>query len=101
MIVLGGWGAWGSLITTSLTLALIDWLPGDQGRVTSVLIAMVGASLFTFGQFLHDHDVEEMFDPVEGTRVVVRNKHHFFWIPIRWWGALLAASGVAGAIFGV
>jgi hypothetical protein len=55
------------------------------------------------GRKLNSAPNRELVDPKTGQRVLLRNDHSLFWIPMQWWAipiVLLAGVIVAGMVLG-
>ena len=70
------------------------------GRVSSVFTVLLATAVGVFGHYLHENDTMTVVDPTNGQPTLVRNKHHVFWISVRWWGLLFMTLGVLGVIAG-
>jgi hypothetical protein len=53
-----------------------------------------GIACWSLGQILRRHKATVLIDPQSGEQVVLRQSHTFFFIPMMWWGPILAACGL-------
>lgn len=97
MIIFGGWGSIVMAVVLGGGLALSNAVFGE-GRITNFATALLGVAIFLFGQFLHDEDVSTVVDPATGETRTMRKRHHLFFIPVRWWGALAVVAGLWGTV---
>jgi hypothetical protein len=49
---------------------------------------------WSIGRGIAKQSPRQLVDPATGEQVVLHNSHSFFFIPIVWWGPILAIFGV-------
>lgn len=69
-------------------------LVGDVGWSLGVLAS--GIAMWFLGRRLNDKPAKLLVDPETGEEVLMRhrNDHTFFFIPMQWWGAVVAVLGL-------
>ncbi len=100
------WEGWGFLVAVfafgiSLIANLIaDYTTGSRTYwathkwplATSLFIS---ATVCWFvGNYLRNLKARVLLDPKTGREVILRQSHTFFFIPVMWWGPILAAFGL-------
>jgi len=61
-------------------------------------LLVAGLLLLFLGQFVFKQEERRLLDPKTGQEVVLRPYHALFFIPVRFWGPILAALGAGIAI---
>ena len=59
-----------------------------------VALLISAACCWYVGQYFHKRHAKVLLDPKTGKEVVLRTSHSFFFVPIRWWGPVLAIIAV-------
>lgn len=63
---------------------------------------LAGGATYFLGRKLNGTSPSrELFDPTTGRMVLVKEqrKHRTFWMPLEWWGLLVASLGVLGLFY--
>lgn len=85
MLILSGWGSIAGLVITVAVGALLEAITGS--RAISYFIG--GLAMAAFGLWLNH--IYEADEHGKGTR------HSIFWVPIEYWGGLIAVGALLGA----
>ena len=100
MIIFGGWGSWAALFGGAGVAWIVGLVAGEGARGQGFALLLAGIAVAVFGQWLHDWDLSPTIDPETGQQALSRKRHHFFWIPVRWWGVILVVLGFFGLVGG-
>jgi hypothetical protein len=98
MIIFGGWGPIAALFASGAFMWLVSTV-STSDIATGIGMMICGGATYLFGTWLNQNDVMELVDPQTQQPVVIRNRHHVFWISLRWWGVLFAIAGMATLFF--
>lgn len=102
MIIWRGWGILAALIPAAFfILFAVVFGVGAKGTAVAnspymglfmVLVPGVcsAALVWWLGRKLNSAPARELVDPKTGQRVVLRNDHSLFWIPMQWWAIPIA-----------
>ncbi len=66
----------------------------DDKWPLAVSLFVSAAACWSIGRRIVNQPPRLLIDPATGEQVILRNSHTFFFIPIVWWGPILAAFGV-------
>jgi hypothetical protein len=81
-----------NFITNSITGDKTYW---DAHKWPFALSLFISAIMcFVVGYFFHNRNARTLIDPENGKEVVLRQSHTLFFIPMIWWGPLLAVCGL-------
>ncbi len=102
VVIWTGWGflalvlaALGGLGGTFLGVAL--GAPEDQVNLGTTLgLLLAAAGIWLLGRRLNDP--RPGFHPDTGERVVYRNRHRLWFVPMQYWAAIVAVGGVVAAV---
>lgn len=111
MIIWRGWGILAALIPAAFfILFAVVFGIGAKGTFLASPTLMIPASgvcsavvVWWLGRKLNSASTRELVDPKTGQRVLLRNDHSLFWIPMQWWAipiVLLAGVIVGGMVLG-
>ena len=92
MLVFSGWGSLGGLVIAGVVFWLIEAVTSSE-RLAAVV---AGLALFVLGLLLHAQPDRVLQDSATGEEVVLRERHTLFWIPIQYWGIVIAIGGFVG-----
>jgi hypothetical protein len=70
---------------------------GDPDSVTALMGAFLvpaGIATWFIGKDLNRKATRQLVDPKTGEDVVVRTDHSAFFLPLEWWGPMMAAFGI-------
>ena len=81
----------GNLITNAATGDRSYWDGHRWPFATCLCVASVACWLV--GLHLHGKGARLLIDPQTGEEVILRNSHTLFFIPVVWWGPILAVWG--------
>jgi hypothetical protein len=100
------WSGWGFLVvpivlgTAVVVGGLVQWLLQMAGRPDLAFIAFsiglfaAAAVNWVVGRRLNGQPPRELLDPKTGERVLLRRRHHLFWIPMQYWSVLVALAAL-------
>ena len=111
MIIWRGWGILAALIPAAFLIMFSVVLGiGAKGKLLAKPTQMIPASrgcsaavVWWLGRKLNSAPTRELVDPKTGQRVLLRNDHSLFWIPMQWWAipiVLLVGVIVGGMVLG-
>lgn len=80
------------LITIGLTGGKAYWASHTWPFALSMFAA--AAACWFVGRYFHERKSRVLFDLENCETVVLRESHTFFFMPIMWWGPILAVYGV-------
>lgn len=101
------WSGWGFLVAIIAVLAaaaavVVAGALGLEGDAENVLLFSsfipAGIAIWYLGRRLNRGAVRELIDPQTGQTVLLRNSHTFFFIPVEWWGPIIAVGGLLAAL---
>lgn len=101
MIIWSGYGFVVPLITIA-AIALAQMLaPSDKyssnpmsGIISFVLLALAGVAIWFLGKKFNTAPGRTMIDKQTGKEVVLRRKHSLFFVPMEYWGPIVAVIGL-------
>jgi hypothetical protein len=102
MIVWQGWGFLGLLIPVVLAAVmqiLIDGLLGKgyygaHSWISAAVVAVAAAIVWWTGSKLAKRAGRELLDPETGEKVLFKQAHTLFWIPLQYFGFVIAAIAI-------
>ena len=62
----------------------------DKRVAYAIGLSGCAVALWYFGRYLRKKDGEEVIDQITGEVIVANPPHSFFWLPIDWWGLIVA-----------
>jgi hypothetical protein len=76
---------------------------GQDADTLIVGLAAIPAGITTWfaGKRMNGRPGRELVDPATGERVVLKDTHSLFFVPVEWWGPILVVAGVVFVIVGV
>ena len=99
------WTGWGViLIFIPILLMLFSYLLGlntDNDFILGIVLLISGALMWFLGKRINIGEEKTYIDveTQEQIQVSTKNRHTLFFIPIHYWGILVALFGIVGAIF--
>lgn len=78
-----------NLISNSVTGSGEYWDTHKWPFAVSLFVS--GVACWFVGRFFHNQKVQALTDPKIGKQVVLQKSHTLFFIPMVWWGPILAA----------
>lgn len=90
MIIFSGWGSLVGAFGAGLLMMLVEGATGSVGAAGM----LAGVALAVFGWWVNGQPGRELVDANSGEAVVMRTRHTLFWIPIQYWGALIAVVSI-------
>lgn len=81
-----------NLISNSVTGSGAYWDTHKWPLAVSLFVSAV-ACLFV-GRFFQNRNAQVLIDPKTGKEVVLQKSHTLFFIPMTWWGLILAVLGL-------
>ena len=59
-------------------------------------VSLIVAALITWflGAYMQSRPAKVMIDKATGKEVEMKKRHDFFFIPMKWWGPILAVAGI-------
>jgi hypothetical protein len=85
-----------SFITNELTGSRDYWRAHKWPLAVALLVA--GLACWLLGKHLHKKPLRRMIDLDTGEELILRPSHTFFFIPVLYWGPILALTGL-GVLF--
>lgn len=97
------WRGWGVVVIAigfvwaTVAIAVAGLIHADEAASGAILgLSMVPAGITTWfvGRRMNRDAARVMVDPTTGERVVLRREHSLFFVPVEWWGPILAVLGI-------
>ena len=97
------WQRWGIVVVgIGILSILIGMLVASvlhiEGRASAIPLGLgllAGADITWIVGKRMNRDVErELLDPTTGQKVILRNPHTFFFVPVQWWAPVFLIAGV-------
>ncbi|MFW5431719.1 MAG: hypothetical protein ACKE5M_00555 [Methylophilaceae bacterium] len=92
MIVWQGFGFLAALIPIIL-LVLFDMGGTEMTYGTEAALIISAIVVYLVGRKLNSKPGKVLVDPETNQEVELKNKHTLFWIPMEWFGLVIAAAG--------
>jgi len=92
MLLFSGWGSIAGLVGAGLVFWLSEAITSSE-RFAAIV---AGVALFAFGWWLHAQPDRILVDSATEQEVVLRERHTIFWIPVQYWGVVIAIGGIVG-----
>lgn len=94
MIVWSGRGFLIVIVLIATLFTVLGLLPKEYGDYAFVIAAYVaGIFSFVFGTKWNNKKARVLIDEKTGERILVKNNHSLFWIPMQYWGFIFAFLG--------
>ena len=96
------WKGWGIVVLGIAVLALsigaaLAAAFGIEGRNSDyplgLTLILAGVGTWILGIRMNRNADRHLVDPATGEAVIVRGGHSLFFVPVRWWGVVMAAGG--------
>lgn len=65
-----------------------------SGIVTFLMLALAGAAIWFLGKKFNTAPGRAVIDKQTGKEIVLRRKHSLFFVPMEYWGPIIAAGGL-------
>lgn len=85
-----------NLICNSVTGSEAYWNAHKWPLAVSLFLS--AAVCWFVGRFFHSRKAQVLVDPNTGKEVVLRKSHSLFFIPMMWWGPVLAVCGLIALV---
>jgi hypothetical protein len=85
------------LVVLAMIAATLVSPAGDPNSVTALMGAFLvptGIATWFIGKDLNRKATRQLVDPKTGEDVIVRDDHSAFFLPLEWWGPIMAAFGI-------
>lgn len=102
MIIWKGWGILALIIPVAFSVLIglgLEYFNGDgfyKNSSVAMPVAFVLAAGFVFwvGHLLAQKTGRVLIDPQSQEKIVLKEQHSMFWIPLRYWGIVLTVIAV-------
>ena len=91
MIIFSGWKTFAALLVAGL---LVSGAGNVSARFAAVVTIACGVGLWFFGQWANRPFMG--FNQRTGERQQMRSSNTLFFIPLQYWGAIIAVAGLVG-----
>ena len=91
-VITFGFSLIANFISNSVTGSGVYWDAHKWPLAVSLFFSAVPC--WFIGRYFQNREPQVLIDPKTGKKVVLRKSHTLFFIPIMWWGPILAVFGL-------
>jgi hypothetical protein len=97
------WRGWGIVVVgiavlwLGVAIVLGEAIHADKAggaAIFGLCLVPAGAMTWFVGRRMNRDATRILLDPATGEQVVVRRDHSLFFVPVEWWGPILAVLGI-------